>query len=229
MRLRLLGIVFLGCGIQALALCPDPEPRPCFLLHRSKAAFIGTVIGESELRGDKSHDAGILYTLRVARQFRGEAAHTIKVFTERNSGGEYLDAGKTYIVFAMEGDRKHPLVIGCRLTEEIQDVDAAARMLENVRKQKGDAIVRGKVEDRGKPVAGAIVQVRGPGGTLNMSTDKEGRFAAKVAPGKYEVRVRGPDGRRMRQTDYNEILIDAANFSGEPGECIDLAFEYASP
>ncbi|MGH9555780.1 MAG: carboxypeptidase regulatory-like domain-containing protein [Terriglobales bacterium] len=225
-RLLTVGVVLLGCSVQAFAICPDPTPGPCYLLHRSKATFIGAVIREHEHPGDKGHDDGIVYTLRVVRQFKGAPARTIKVFTERNSGGEYLDVGKTYIVFAMEGDRKHPLVIGCRLTQEIQDVDAAARMLENVSKQKGDAIVRGKVEDRGKPVPGATVRVRGPRRTLNLSSGKDGSFQAKVPPGKYSVSVRGPDGRRMRQTDYNSVAIDSEGFVTESGECVDLVFEY---
>ncbi len=152
----------------------------------------------------------------------------MEVFTERSSGGEYLDTGKTYIVFAMEGDKKHPLWIGCLLTKEIQDVEAAARMLESVSNQKGDVILRGRAENRGTPVPSATVRVLGPKGTLNLNTDQEGRFEAKVPPGKYHVDVRDAKGRRMAQTIYNSVAIDAKQFVTEPGECVDLVFEYES-
>lgn len=227
-RLLVVGIVLAGLCVQARAICPDPVPLPCHLFHRSKATFIGTVMAEKAAPGDRKHDDGIVYTLSVVKVFRGAAARTIRVFTERNSGGEYLRLGKTYIVFAMQGDRKHPLEISCRLTEEIQDVEAATHMLEAVSRQKGNVLLRGKAEDRSAPVAGAIVQVQGSQTKLKLVTDEHGRFEVDVPAGKYKVTVRGNDGRPMRQTDYN-FLIDADNFTAEPGECVDLIFEYATP
>ncbi len=228
-RFLAVGVVLFGWTVQAQAICPDPTPRPCYLFHRSKVTFIGTVIAEKVAPGDRQHDAGIVYTLRVVRQFRGAPARSIRVFTEHNSGGEYLSTGKTYVVFAKEGDRKHPLVISCRMTEELQDVEAAVRMLENVSQRKGHVNLRGRVEDRGKPVAGATVRVLlASKGIVILTTSKEGIFEAKLPPDEYHVGVHGPDGRRMRQTDYNFMLIDARRFFTRPGECVDLVFEYES-
>ncbi len=155
LRFMATGAVFVLTCTYSAALCPSPSPRPCYLFHRSTVTFIGTVIQEVEAAGDSDHDAGIVYTLRVVSQFRGAPASTIDVFTEGNSGGEYLGMDKTYIVFAMQGDRTHPLLVACSLTREITDVESAARMLEGVRQQKGDVDLRGTVKDRSRRVAGA--------------------------------------------------------------------------
>lgn len=50
-------------------------------------------------------EVGSLYTLRVEQTFKGVAAPTITVFTERNSGGFYLDTGETHLLFLTPSHR----------------------------------------------------------------------------------------------------------------------------
>jgi len=230
-RISLLAVVVLASITPALSYCPAPTPRPCFLFHRSAATFIGKVIAERDFggeAGDKRFDPGIMYTVKVIRQFRGAPARTLQVFTSRNSGGEYLDKGKTYLIFAMAGDAKRPLFIICSLTQIVNDVEATTRMMRRVLQQKGDVTIAGQIDFGGaeeKPVAGAMVEIRGPSGTMQLRTNANGRFKAKVPAGDYTVVARGPHGEPAEQTIYNRLAISPERFSTEPGECVDLWFQ----
>jgi hypothetical protein len=111
------------------------------------------------------------------------------------------------------------------LTEEVKDVETATRMLDRVKRQKGDVSLHGEtwLAENEEPLAGARVRIRGVT-NLNLTSDKDGRFEAKLAPGHYRIVAFSPDGRLMLQSIYNLESIDAANFTTESGECIDLRF-----
>lgn len=50
---------------------------------------------------------GTLYTLRVEQAFKGKPPTTITYFSERNSGGFYVDTGVTYLLFLTKGLHKN--------------------------------------------------------------------------------------------------------------------------
>ncbi|MFZ5670796.1 MAG: hypothetical protein ACOY4K_15015 [Pseudomonadota bacterium] len=50
-------------------------------------------------------ERGTLYTLAVEQSFKGNPPATITYFSERNSGGFYVDTGATYLLFLTTYDR----------------------------------------------------------------------------------------------------------------------------
>jgi hypothetical protein len=211
----------------SFGICPSPTPRACSLYHRSKAVFIGTVLRE-DYHEFKDRDAERTYTLRVIRSFRGPKSRTIKVFTMVGSAGEYLDKGKTYLVFARASDGGR-FAIFCMDTQEVKDVEAAARRIEAEQRQNGPVTIQGEVQqyEGEKRVGPDEVEVRGPSGTMKLRTDGNGRFKVRVPPGKYDVIVRGADGRPFQRSIYT---WDAAPDEYlEPGQCVHLIFEPGYP
>lgn len=221
----LISVLLLSSSTRAI--CPEPEPKACSLYHRSKAVFIGKVLRE-EYQEFKDRDAERTYTLRVIRSFRGPKSRTMKVFTMVGSAGEYLDKGKTYLVFA-RASQDGRLAIFCMDTQEVRDVEATARKIEAEQRQKGLVTIQGEVQqyDGEKRIGSHEVEVRGLSGTMKLKTDHNGRFKVRVPPGKYDVIVRGADGRPFERSIYtwdagpDEYL--------EPGQCVYLTFEPGYP
>jgi hypothetical protein len=63
----------------------------------------GTVLSEKEIvltaAGEKDSEPGVVYRIRVDHAFKGAPANVIEDFSERDSGGFYLDAGNQYLLF----------------------------------------------------------------------------------------------------------------------------------
>lgn len=60
----------------------------------------GTVLSARDLRPwGEDGEWGTAYQVRVDRAFKGAPPAILTYFTERNSGGFYLDAGQTYLLF----------------------------------------------------------------------------------------------------------------------------------
>jgi len=75
-------------------------------LEESLRVVKATVIDERLMQPwGEDGEAGSLYTLRVEQTFKGNTARTITYFTERNSGGFYLDKGETYLLFLTPSHR----------------------------------------------------------------------------------------------------------------------------
>lgn len=75
-------------------------------LDESPLVVKATVIDERWMQPwGENGEAGSLYTLRVDQAFKGNTAQTITYFTERNSGGFYLDNGQTYLLFLSASHR----------------------------------------------------------------------------------------------------------------------------
>jgi hypothetical protein len=58
----------------------------------------GTVLSSREKSFSES-DGGVSYRIKVGQSFKGEPPGEIRDFTERNSGGFYLDVGTQYLLF----------------------------------------------------------------------------------------------------------------------------------
>jgi len=75
-------------------------------LAESRRVVKATVIDERPMQPwGEDGEVGSLYTLRVEQTFKGAPTPTIAVFTERNSGGFYLDTGETYLLFLTDSHR----------------------------------------------------------------------------------------------------------------------------
>jgi hypothetical protein len=106
MRSRLLAVaVSLACVAPAHALCIHngelyAKTTVSSELAESPLVVKATVIDKRSMQPwGEDGEVGSLYTLRVDQTFKGKHATTIRYFTERNSGGFYLDKGETYLLF----------------------------------------------------------------------------------------------------------------------------------
>jgi hypothetical protein len=208
---------------SAWALCPYPEPQACAQFFHSKAVFIGTVISEKRLPQDATHEGGVVYSLRVEKWYKGSGT-TATVYTEQNSGGEYLDPGKRYLVYAYQGGSHHPLVIWCRASAEGAALKKQAGEIERLAMSKGNGVIRGiayQDSTLDKPIPGARVRIANSVNTFLLTTDAKGTFRSVVPPGVYRVRVVA-NGKELLThiTSYE----DQDKVSIQPGQCADLAF-----
>jgi hypothetical protein len=142
----ILWLAALAAAGPVFAICPEPWPRPCGLFHKSKAAFIGTIVSESQAAGDNRHDPWTVYTVKVLKSYKGNPTATVKVFSENNSGREVLEVGTTYLIFADGGDRKHPLVVSCRLTAQVRDIKETENVMDKVVHDQGSVVISGLAE-----------------------------------------------------------------------------------
>lgn len=105
----------------AACKCMVPPP-PQEALAGSAAVFEGTV---TEVRGpkDEAEHGGLEVTLQVGRRFKGAEADTVTVTTPSSSAacGYSFEQGKTYLVYANDGDNGRLSVILCSRTARIED------------------------------------------------------------------------------------------------------------
>jgi hypothetical protein len=178
-------------AVTGYALCPYPDPTPNALYFHSDAVFTGMVMAETEAQRSRNFDSGVFYSVMVTTWIKGHGPQRVRVFTERNSGGEYLKAGKHYLLFARHGDRTHPLVIACRRSIQEPSATVSAE-LAALKTAKPSGSISGEVsglETPGGGIAGATVVIRGEAHEYNIKTDANGRFRADVPSGRYRIHV----------------------------------------
>jgi hypothetical protein len=71
--------------------------------HDSHLVIEGTVLSEKDIvsnaAGEEDGEPGSIYRIRADHVFKGTPASVVEYFTERDSGGFYLDAGTRYLLF----------------------------------------------------------------------------------------------------------------------------------
>ena len=225
MRFIALGVLAIALTNTGWSLCPEPAPRPCTLFFHSEAVFIGTVIHAHEQQGDKRHDDGVRYIIRVSKWFKGKLKRQAIVFTERNSGGEYLDIGKEYLIFASKGDKAHALVIGCRQTFTGEQQAIAIKELAALANAGPSGVISGGVYESSNlasPIAGVTGRITSPVAKFVFKTDKNGRFLQTVPAGAYRVKVN--EGTKQKFEAYFISLDNPESIRISAGQCVDLAF-----
>jgi hypothetical protein len=68
----------------------------------SKFVVLGTVLSSREIPipdNDLNAESGVIYRIRINQVFKGRAPSVIANYSERNSGGFYLDVGTQYLLF----------------------------------------------------------------------------------------------------------------------------------
>ena len=108
MRTPVAALIFFACSASAHALCiygGDLYAKTTIEqeFHDSSIVIKGTVLSEKDvlLRSTKEEggEPGVVYRIRVDHAFKGMPAKVIEDFSERDSGGFYLDAGTQYLLF----------------------------------------------------------------------------------------------------------------------------------
>jgi hypothetical protein len=101
--------------------CMVPPP-PEEAMASAAAVFEGTVTEVRQPEGGAAHGR-IEVTLRVGRRFKGAGADTVTVTTSTSSAscGYGFEQGRTYLVYAGEGDEGRLSVSLCSRTARIED------------------------------------------------------------------------------------------------------------
>jgi Carboxypeptidase regulatory-like domain len=218
---------------QANAIC-TPDLRVCAEFFESDAVFVGTVTSVRYWpEGLQGSDPGLSYALKVRRVYRGPATPIIRVFSERNSGGYYLDVGSTYLLFASES--RGQLEIGCggnsgKLPQAQATVDQLEELVRGLKHAKGGDIggrVIGKDDD--KPVAGIPVVVKGAGKSYRGRTGPDGWFHIRVPAGEYSVVVSESPPWSVRPIEEEYGYANPEKVRIVDGSCADLSYYAEHP
>lgn len=221
MRSLLAFALFLLVIQPVTAICPFPAPKPCDLFARSTAVFVGEVVASEEKRAENQGPETV-YTLHVTERLKGDLSGSVRVTTENNSGGEFLDRGRPYLIFASAVEPAHKLRIRCGDTfsgAALKPALAATRRLRALGPAvKGSIMVLVSAKEQGEsPLQHAKVIIHGGRGRVTGHTDARGIFTARLPAGEYRVFVRDTE-----PTAY------ANGYSPEhiqlfPGECVAIA------
>jgi hypothetical protein len=65
----------------------------------SSLVVLATVQARQDLWASNGDALGILYRIKIDRSFKGSAPEIVQNYTDRDSGGFYLDVGKQYLLF----------------------------------------------------------------------------------------------------------------------------------
>lgn len=217
MRLRLFKTLILAFGLFVFYLsanlvyagCLSPDPSVGNEFFESDVVFIGTVISEryKYYKDEENKDPERYYKLEVKKVFRGEEKPIIEVFSEMNSGGQYMELHHTYVVFASKchwppWNQNKLQIGGCGNQRDVNDKDyeSVVSSLEKVLKDMNSGaggIIRGKVDvlgDAPVSVSGISFIISGNGKSIKTVTDKTGWFRVTVPAGTYRIRPKNMDG-----------------------------------
>jgi hypothetical protein len=224
MSLCRVAVAILLCGPVSIALCPYPIPTPNNLYFHNDEVFTGKVLSARDTRGSAGYDSGVTYELSVTRWFKGRRTPGAKVFTERNSGAEYLDVGKSYLIFA--SNRRGRNVIGCGDTRVMPALEAI-RELEKLANPRPEGEITVEVFncDHVQPsclLQNASVILSGRNGKQHTQlTGPNDRVRFKLPVGRYRVRVTGADKEKF-EPHFLGLEFDEIQLS--PGQEAAVAF-----
>lgn len=209
----------------ALGFCPQPDPTVACEFLNSDAVFVGTVTSVRAVPARGEYLGGWVYTLTVEELFRGPRANTLDVFTENSSGRFPLEVAKRYLLFADEVTGRFEIT-NCGNSMLVSRSPAIIRELGKLRIPK-DALVEGRISfsgipDTGGHVASVRVVFRGPQGTFETVSDREGRFHLHVPPGQYTAKAQQIPHWKI--TPYDLSYEKPKHFDARLGRCSGLQF-----
>jgi hypothetical protein len=194
------------------------------LYFHSDSVFVGEVKAEIESQNERKIDPGIFYEVVTGEWIKGKKSEVVRVFTERNSGAEYLEVGKRYIIFARYYDRAHPFVISCQSAIQIPAEDIM-RELRQLGSSRAPGIIAGQVfncetMNQRCQLERAHISVRSDEKTFRAVTDREGRFGIVLPPGRYHVTVRYKNDHFKPYV----LSLDGDDVMLRPGQKTNIAF-----
>jgi hypothetical protein len=207
-------------GSQAGAQCKMPMPRlVCAEYFHSKAVVIAKLAGTTPARDSNDDVIGTYYSMTVEQTFRGKAPRLFRVYASNESGPASFEwkTGDTYLLFLLEETSNGAWMIdACGNSGSVERSRAALEHIEAIDPGSNRAKIFGSVVGPSipYPVTGVQIQVRGPGGTNTIDTEKDGSFELRVAPGKYQLRALSPGktfvASEFTYEDPDSLLLENA-------------------
>jgi hypothetical protein len=226
LKLAALACALLFAALPSFGVCFQPDPTVACEFSNSDAVFVGAVVSAQEVPAlGKWFDDGWVYDLTVQEAFRGPRRKTIEAFTEKNSGGLYLDIGKEYLLFATEFHGRLT-IYNCGNSSLLPDAQKALRELRGLEIPK-DAVIEGRISfsgipDSGTHIPGIRIIIRGGGRTFKATSDGDGWFHLHIPPGKYSAEIRQIPHWNI--APYDLSYDDPDHFDARKGHCSGLQF-----
>lgn len=219
--------------LAAGAFCREPyPPRVCAAFFANQIVFTGKVLsvkavppGVDGLEPEPDGNGGWIYRLRVIRSYRGRIGKTLRVSTENESDRYPVDAGKSYLLFAVQrpGD-KMPGIYGCSLSAELSEAGPIISKIEEILHAKpgSGGHIGGGFEPTGdmRDLSGIRVTAEGGGKAFQAVTAKDGSWEVWVPAGTYNLQAKSPDWY-ISPSDW-ESLYPFKNIVIRDGGCADV-------
>jgi len=223
-------MLVLACGILTPAraeACTCVGPRSaCEALPTAGAVFAGEVVDIVDLDPKKQPVSGgpLRVRLKVLEAFAGVDfgdAGDVEVYTTPHSAscGYPFTRGGRYLVFAYETPDGMLGVSICSPTRPMGGLNGDLKYLRAL-KAAGHQIgrLRGRATyvegspsgagPRPRPFAGARIFAPGNGRTIDVVSDRDGRFEILAPPGKYTLDVQVPDGLYAQRSRQDVWILD---------------------
>src|SRR5262245_22945710 len=236
-------LALLSLSENALAcVCWLTRP-PCEEYWQADAVFIGT---SKELSWfeyeDKLPELVIkrkqpVFHFSIDQAFRGVSGSQVAVLTGMGGGdcGYGFKIGEQYLVYASRD--RDPQMKGmlatsvCTRTRPLRDAGADLEYIEGLSKASPGGLVFGSViksnwpPEQPAPLEGVKITIEGPGKSVTIMTDSDGKFRASALPeGNYKIRVAPPEGLSAgRNEGSNESEVKVADRG-----CVTVKFELAA-
>lgn len=209
-------------SVQACSCAPTRSA--CQALWNAGAVFAGEVIDITNLDPKKKPPAPDTRRVRikVLETFAGAQSDEVEVFTAPDGAmcGYPFTRGDRYLVFAYEYADGSLGVSICSPTRHMTRFNGDLSYLRSLKAAKAPlGRLRGRVTyvvgspagsgaGRPRPFDGARIAASADGRTIDVVTDREGRFEILAPPGRYKVDVRVPDGFYVQPHTPNVWILD---------------------
>jgi hypothetical protein len=214
-------------SIHSGAVCHAPLPRlVCAEYFHSKAIVIARLAGITRVRDSYGDITGTYYSMTVERTLHGEVPRLFRIYEANDSGrADFIwDVDESYLLFLLEQSPSQGwLIDGCGNSGPSELRGKAIQQVEAISSTSTGATIQGAVGGRSSshPIAGVQIEATGPDGAKTAQTNRDGRFAMHVSPGKYQVRALSPEKTFIADDLSYE---DPGNLVLQNGGCAQVQF-----
>ncbi len=234
LSIGLLVLALLSLSENAFACVCGPTSPPCEAYWQAEAVFIGTPKELSWIEYEEKLPELVIkrkqtvFSFSVDQAFRGVNGSQVAVLTGMGGGDcEYgFKIGEQYLVYAHRDGRKKEMLATsiCTRTRPVRNAGEDLEYIEGLSKASPGGLVFGSViksnwpPEGPVPLEGVKITIEGPGKSVTVMTDSDGKFRASSLPeGSYKVRVSPPEGLSAGR---NESEVKVADH-----RCATVSFE----
>jgi len=215
---------------EAFFLYPHPR-RICTEVFHNDLVFTGKVLKATDHYDAEGWAETITYRVKVLTVFKGPQQEVFDINTGWNSGAQYLDVGKEYLLFAkLHRNPDEPLWNGYfigggdnngLLSESAVNVAQILSVLKKHATSKTGSI-RGRVYSfEEKDMSGIKFEAFSGRHRYQAVSDADGWFEFDVLPGIYRIE---PQDKHGSIQVYDLSYDDPAKVEIKAGECAEVAF-----
>ncbi|MCJ9430706.1 hypothetical protein [Kordiimonas marina] len=230
MPLTVVLVLSMSTSSQAFFLYPHPR-RICTEVFHNDLVLTGKVLKETDHYDAEGSAETITYRVKVLTVFKGPQQEVFDINTGWNSGAQYLDVGKEYLLFAkLRRNPDDPLLNGYfigggdnngLLSESAANIKQVSAVLKKHATSKTGSI-RGRVYSFDKKdMSGIKFEAFSGKQRYQAESDAEGWFEFDVLPGIYRVE---PQDKHGSIQVYDLSYDDPAKVEIKAGECAEVAF-----